>query len=162
MLQIHARGKTALYDAVAAALDHIRKSPLQRKVLIVLSDGGDNASTRRLQEVLSLVRQSDVVVYTVGLFDEYDKDRNPGVLRQLARGRGERHSSRSRFPTSTGRAAGDFARYSKSVHHRLRPDECQAGWKISQCSSEAHWSPMRIGGSCVQDGLFCNATRLRT
>jgi len=85
MLQVRATGQTALYDAVASALGHVRESPLPRKVLIVLSDGGDNASTRRFPEILSLVQQSNVVVYTVGLFDEYDKDRNPGVLRQLAK-----------------------------------------------------------------------------
>lgn len=84
MLQIRANGKTALYDAVATALGHIRQSPVPRKVLIVLSDGGDNASTRRFPEILSLVQKSDVVVYTVGLFDEYDRDRNPGVLKKLA------------------------------------------------------------------------------
>lgn len=85
MLQVQARGQTALYDAVATALAHIRESPLQKKVLIVISDGGDNASTHRFPEVLSMVQQSDVVVYTVGVFDEYDDDRNPGVLKQLAK-----------------------------------------------------------------------------
>ena len=85
MLQIRANGKTAIYDAIASALGHIRQSPLPRKVLIVLSDGGDNASKRKFPDILSLLQKSDVVVYTVGLFDEYDKDRNPGVLRQLAK-----------------------------------------------------------------------------
>lgn len=84
MMRIHANGKTALYDAIATAVDHIRTSSLQRKILIVLSDGGDNASTRRIAEILPIVQQSDVVIYTVGLFDEYNSDRNPGVLRQLA------------------------------------------------------------------------------
>lgn len=88
MLRIQARGETALYDAVAAASVHIRESTLQKKVLIVLSDGGDNASARHFPEILSMVQRSDVVVYTVGLFDEYDKDRNPGVLRQLAKASG--------------------------------------------------------------------------
>lgn len=102
MQQIHARGETALYDAVAIGLDHIRESPLQRKVLIVLSDGGDNASKRRLPEVQSLVQQSDVVVYTVGLFDEYDKDRNPGVLRQLSKGSGGEAFFPKEIPDVTG------------------------------------------------------------
>ena len=88
MLQIHARGETALYDAVATALGHIRTSPLQKKVLIVLSDGGDNASKRQFRETLTLLQQSDVIAYTVGLFDEYDNDRNPGVLKQLAKASG--------------------------------------------------------------------------
>ncbi len=88
MLEIHARGETALYDAVATALAHIRQSPLQKKVLIVLSDGGDNASVRKFPEILSMVQRSDVITYTVGLFDEYDRDRNPGVLKQLAKASG--------------------------------------------------------------------------
>lgn len=101
MLQIHANGETALYDAVAAGLNHIRKSPLQKKVLIVLSDGGDNASTRPFAEVRTMVQQSDVVVYTVGLFDEYDRDRNPGVLRQLAKTSGGEAFFPSEIPDVT-------------------------------------------------------------
>jgi Ca-activated chloride channel homolog len=85
MSQIHAKGQTALYDAVAAALAHVHQSSLQKKVLIVLSDGGDNASVRRLEDVITMIQQSDVIVYTVGLFDEYDHDRNPGVLKRLAK-----------------------------------------------------------------------------
>ena len=85
LLQIRSSGETALYDAIASALGHVRESPLSKRVLIVLSDGGDNASTRRFPEILSLLQQSNVIVYTVGLFDEYDKDRNPAVLKQLAK-----------------------------------------------------------------------------
>jgi len=88
MLQIHAKGETALYDALATALNHIRKSVLHRKVLILLSDGGDNASTLGFPKLLTMVQQSDVIVYSVGLFDEYDTDRNPGVLKQLAKASG--------------------------------------------------------------------------
>ena len=85
MLRIHANGETALYDALAKGLEHLGQSPLQKKVLIVLSDGGDNASTRAFSQVLTAVQESNVIVYTVGLFDEYDKDRNPGVLKRLAK-----------------------------------------------------------------------------
>jgi len=88
MSKITARGKTALYDAVTTALDHIARSPLQKKVLIVISDGGDNASKLRFQDVLEKVQRSDVIVYTVGLFDVYDTDRNPGVLKDLAKASG--------------------------------------------------------------------------
>lgn len=85
MLRIHAKGETALYDAVLVALDHIGQSALQKKVLIVVSDGGDNASAHGFQQLLAAVQRSDVIIYTVGLFDEYDKDRNPDVLRRLAK-----------------------------------------------------------------------------
>ncbi len=83
--RIAANGKTALYDAVAAALEHLKKGNRDKKVLIVISDGGDNASTRKLAEIMAMAAQSDAIVYTIGVFDETDPDRNPGVLKQLAK-----------------------------------------------------------------------------
>ncbi len=80
-----AGGQTALYDAIAKALEEVRLSSRDRKVLIVVSDGGDNASARSLEAVMKLAGQSSAVIYTVGLFDEDDPDRNPGVLKALAR-----------------------------------------------------------------------------
>jgi Ca-activated chloride channel homolog len=81
---IPATGKTALYDAIEAGLDHLKKAALDKKVLIVISDGGDNASHTKLKEVLDSASRSDVAIYAVGLFDEYDEDRNPGVLKKIA------------------------------------------------------------------------------
>lgn len=77
-------GKTALYDAIGAALEHLKKGSRDKRVLIVISDGGDNASKLTLPQILTMVKQSDAILYTIGLFDEGDPDRNPGVLKQLA------------------------------------------------------------------------------
>ena len=83
-----AGGQTALYDAVAKALEELHAGSRDRKVLIVVSDGGDNASARNLDAVMKLAGQSSAVIYTLGLFDEDDPDRNPGVLKSLARATG--------------------------------------------------------------------------
>lgn len=85
---VPARGETALYDAILLGLDHLRKSTISKKVLIVISDGGDNASRHTLAQTLHAAEASDAIIYTVGLFDEYDEDRNPGVLRKIARATG--------------------------------------------------------------------------
>lgn len=77
-------GQTALYDAVAAALEQLKKGDRDKKVLIVISDGGDNASRHTLVQIMALARYSDAIIYTIGLFDDEDDDRNPHVLRQLA------------------------------------------------------------------------------
>jgi len=77
-------GMTALYDAVAVALQQLQKGKWDRKVLIVVSDGGDNASKRNLAQVMSMVNQSNAAIYTMGIFDESDEDRNPHVLKQLS------------------------------------------------------------------------------
>jgi VWFA-related protein len=50
----------------------------------VLSDGGDNASRHSLDEVLQMARQSSATIYTIGIYDDADSDRNPGVLRKIA------------------------------------------------------------------------------
>ncbi|MBP1596622.1 MAG: von Willebrand factor, type [Acidobacteria bacterium] len=85
MSSIAADGMTALYDAVASALEHLKKGNRDKKVLIVISDGGDNASKQKLAQIMAMARQSDAIIYTIGLFDEFDPDRNPGALKELAK-----------------------------------------------------------------------------
>lgn len=78
-------GRTALYDAIVTGLEHIRESRRERRFLIVFSDGGDNESGWTLDQVARLLQESDVTVYTIGLFDSRDPDRNPRALKRLAR-----------------------------------------------------------------------------
>lgn len=88
ILKAPAAGQTALYDAVVEALERLQAGGREKKVLIVISDGGDNASAHRLAEVLKIAGQSSALVYTIGILDEEDPDRNPDVLRRLARATG--------------------------------------------------------------------------
>jgi Ca-activated chloride channel family protein len=83
--RVAADGETALYDAVAVALEHLKKGDRDKKVLIVVSDGGDNASKHKLSEIMALVGQTGVIIYTIGIFDDQDGDRNPAVLKRLAK-----------------------------------------------------------------------------
>jgi VWFA-related protein len=89
-------GRTALYDALTTGLERVEQGTRPRKALIVMSDGGDNASRAKLDAVLARARRSSVVIFTVGLFEDDDLDRNPGVLQTLARSTGgERFLPRS-------------------------------------------------------------------
>ncbi len=78
-------GRTALYDAVELALNHAAQGHQERKTLVVISDGGDNASFHTFEDVQRKARQSNVTIYTVGIWSDDDPDRNPAVLRRLAR-----------------------------------------------------------------------------
>jgi Ca-activated chloride channel homolog len=86
--RIAADGRTALYDAVAASLEHLKKGNRDKKVLIVISDGGDNASKHDLAQIMAMAGQSDAIIYTIGVFDENDPDRNPRALKRLAHATG--------------------------------------------------------------------------
>ena len=93
---MRAEGRTSLYDALIAGMDHLRTGSRARKALVVISDGGDNASQSTLDQVLARARDSNAAIYTVGLFDANDIETNPGVLKSLARTTGgERFLPRS-------------------------------------------------------------------
>jgi Ca-activated chloride channel family protein len=77
-------GTTALYDAIAEGLERLQESNRDKKVLIVISDGGDNASKLNLDRVLKMAEESSAIIYTIGIFDPDDPDRNPKVLRRLS------------------------------------------------------------------------------
>ncbi len=83
-----AGGETALYDAVAVALGRLQAGGRDKKVLVVISDGGDNARAHSLAEVLGMAARSNAIIYTVGLFEPDDKDANPKVLHRLAQATG--------------------------------------------------------------------------
>jgi Ca-activated chloride channel family protein len=81
---------TALYDALAVALIHVRRGTQDRKALIVVSDGGDNASAHTLPDVVEGARHAGAAVYSVGLVHPDDRDARPGVLKAFARETGGR------------------------------------------------------------------------
>lgn len=82
--QAGALGRTALYDAVDQGLEHLRQAQNPHRVLVVVSDGADNASAIGFEQLVRRAQQTDVVIYTIGLFDPYARDRNPRVLKELA------------------------------------------------------------------------------
>jgi Ca-activated chloride channel family protein len=78
-------GRTALYDAVIAGLEHLERATHQKHVLVVLSDGEDNASRYSEEEMIGRARESDAIVYTVSNANRrVGMPGNPGVLRKLA------------------------------------------------------------------------------
>jgi len=85
---IKAVGQTAIYNAVNAALDYVQKGGFERQVLIVLSDGGDNASSTTRAQVLANAQGSNAVIYTIALVDPMDSEADPGFLKQLSESTG--------------------------------------------------------------------------
>jgi VWFA-related protein len=79
------RGKTALYDAVADGLKQLEAGTRGRKTLVLISDGGDNASTHKRAETIDLVERSAATIFTIGLFEEGASDADPGILKELAK-----------------------------------------------------------------------------
>jgi Ca-activated chloride channel homolog len=77
-------GQTALYDAVVAGLERVQQSDLPKKVLVIMSDGGDNASRHTMEETLDMAVRSNALIYSIGLYNQHEKQINPKVLKRLA------------------------------------------------------------------------------
>ena len=84
LLSSTARGRTAVFDALLRALSQLEQGSRQKKFLILVSDGGDNASTARFEQVLDKALRMDAVIYTVSVRDEDNKEGKPAVLKKLA------------------------------------------------------------------------------
>ena len=85
---VTARGRTALYDAVSEGLHHLEYGHLEKKALIIISDGGDNASHLTYSQVLGQARTSQTVIYAIALVGADDTEENPGLLRRLCKDSG--------------------------------------------------------------------------
>ncbi len=63
------QGRTALFDAVYLGVQKMRQARYERRALLVISDGGDNHSRYTQSETNSLVKEADVMIYGIGVFD---------------------------------------------------------------------------------------------
>jgi VWFA-related protein len=81
---VNSRGRTALYDAIAGGVEYLSRGTRERKVLVLLSDGGDNASRTTKEEAVHKTQASNAVIYTIGLIEPDSRDANPGLLKELS------------------------------------------------------------------------------
>ena len=77
-------GRTALYDALTLAANHLAKGRWESKALLLISDGGDNNSTHTLLQAVRAVELSGAAVYCVALYDPEEPDHNLGTLHRVS------------------------------------------------------------------------------
>jgi VWFA-related protein len=92
------KGRTALLDAIYLGLNHMKKARNTRKAVLILSDGGDNSSRYTESEIKNLVREADVQIYAIGIFEPVssrgrtaEELSGPGLLSDVAEQTGGRH-----------------------------------------------------------------------
>lgn len=150
------QGRTTLYDAIAAALEHLELGKQDKKTLVVISDGGDNASRHTLPQVLAQLAASRATLYAIGLFDPDDPDGNPKVLKRLAaESGGEAYfpSQLEEVPELCRRIAAEIRkRYSlgfvparaarSATRHELKVEAwAPDGRKLKVHARESYWLP---------------------
>lgn len=145
-----ATGKTALYDAIAKALDLLKEGGPDKKVLLVVSDGGDNASSHTLRQTLKLAEQSSAVIYTIGIYDPDDPDRNPGVLRRLAQVTG----GLAFFPSDPAKASETCTRIARDIRNQYT-----IGYSPIRAANPGEYRSIKVSVSAPHHGKLTVRTR---
>jgi VWFA-related protein len=109
---IAARGRTALFDAVSVGLDYVVRGRYERRMLIIISDGGDNASRTTFDQAMAKTRASNAVIFSVALQDPFGPRGNPKIMHDLAEASGGE--------AYTPRNMNDVTEALRAIAHELR------------------------------------------
>jgi Ca-activated chloride channel family protein len=144
LLSAPAAGSTSFFDAVYAALIHMRGAHNSRRALLVVSDGGDNHSRHTSGELLSLAREADVQIYTVSFLEtisgkvslaQSSEERAKSLLGSLATATGGFHYV-LRNPNDLGPVMAQIG--------ALLRNQYLIGYRSSQPESSGKWRTIQV------------------
>jgi Ca-activated chloride channel family protein len=142
LLFVKSSGKTALLDAIYLGLSEAKKASTSRKALLVISDGGDNHSRYTESDVKRAVKESDVQIYAVGIFEPLsgrirtpEEARGPGLLADLAEVSGGRM-----FSVEDASELPDIA---EKISIELR-NQYVIGYRPSNLVRDGRWRRIRV------------------
>jgi len=139
MVMLHPENRTALIDAVYLAVNKLKDAKWERKALLIISDGGDNRSRYTEGELRRVVRESDVQIYAIGIFDEYaptsEEQTGPLLLSDIAETTGGRM-----FKVND---AADMTDIATRISAELR-NEYVAGYRPSEVKKDGNWRKLKV------------------
>ena len=150
--KIDSRGGTALYDAVVASADHLDKNAkLDKKVLLVVTDGEDNASRESLEQAIRrLQKENGPTVYTIGILGEERQKRARRALAALA----ENTGGISYFPKDLN----EVNSISNEVAHDIR-NQYIIGYKPSNGKQDTGYRTVRVEAKAPGHGKLSVRTK---
>lgn len=79
--RINTHGSTALYDALVGSLNHLKKGHRDKRVLLLVTDGDDDASRLTFPDAIRAAQKSDAAIYAIGVFSEDDREHDKRMVR---------------------------------------------------------------------------------
>ena len=140
MVMLKPENRTALIDAVYLGIDHLRQARYERKALLVISDGGDNRSRYTEGELRKVVRESDVQIYSIGIFDSYaptqEEVLGPELLKEICEMTGGRLFN-------VGGDVNDLQDVATRISAELR-NEYVIGYTPSEVKHDGNWRKLKV------------------
>jgi Ca-activated chloride channel family protein len=137
---VEPRKNTALYDAVYLGIERVTRGAHQKKALLIISDGQDNASRYNFREVRRLMKESDVVTYSVGILGGGDASSTLGMqgqafLDELSSVTG----GKSFYPTTAIEMDEIFERIALELRHQY-----SVGYTPTDFEPDGKWRKVRV------------------
>ncbi|MFY9559103.1 MAG: VWA domain-containing protein [Terriglobales bacterium] len=150
--KIEARGGTALYDAVVASADWLKRAKLEKKVIFVVTDGEDNASSQSLEQtVRRLQAENGPTVYAIGILgDEEHPKRAKRALQVMS----DRTGGIAFFPKTLD----EVDAISRNVAHDIR-NQYTIGYKPSTPKNQGGYRTVRVDAKARSYGKLIVRTK---
>jgi Ca-activated chloride channel homolog len=143
LLFVEPKGRTSLLDAVYMGLHKMKRARYGKKALLMISDGGDNHSRYGEREVKALARESDVMIYSIGIFDRYvptlEEQLGPMLLSEIA----EPTGGRAFTIDATNDATNALASVARHIGQELRTQYVLA-YRPRDARHDGKWRRIRV------------------
>ncbi len=132
-------GRTALLDAIYLAVSKMRDARHAKKALLIISDGGDNRSRYTDTEIKTLVKEADVQIYAIGIYDPYfptpEEQAGPYMLSDITEVTGGR--------TFTIENPNDLADVATKIGIELR-NQYVLGYRPKNAAKDGRWRKIKV------------------
>ena len=139
MVMLKPQNRTALIDAIYLGVNKLKQAKYDRKALLIISDGGDNRSRYTENELRRVVKESDVQLYSIGIFDQYapttEEQLGPILLTDICEMTGGRM-----FRVTDVADMGDIA---ARISAELR-NEYVIGYRPSNLKHDGNWRKLKV------------------
>jgi VWFA-related protein len=139
------RGETALYDAIYLSVDHVKNGRMDKKALLLISDGEDNKSKYGFNRAFEYLRESKVTLYAIGLLEE--NDQRGGLFRKSPSKKAQQ--ALEEFATATGGRAyfpktlDEVEDLCKRIAHELR-NHYTIGYNPTNKKLDGTWREVQV------------------
>jgi Ca-activated chloride channel family protein len=137
---VQTKGRTALYDACYLGVEKVTRGAHQKRAVLLISDGQDNSSRYTFSELRRLLKESDVIIYSVGILNSYDDASGIGIqgraiLDELAGVSG----GKSFYPSTAAEMNDTFEKIALELRNQY-----SIGYRPNSFTNDGKWHKLKV------------------
>jgi Ca-activated chloride channel homolog len=136
--KIDSRGGTAMRDAINLSMDYLKKEGKKKRVLLVITDGNDNASSISLEKLVNRAQQEEILIYSIGLLSE-EEHREARIAKRALDGLTRESGGMAFYP----RAVAEVDAITLQVAHEIR-NQYTIGYSPTVAATDGSFRQIKV------------------